>query len=148
MPDADSFAMPKSRILTMPSALKIRFAGLTSRWTMPCSCAKQRAHSALSDKFDDLVTADPLWNLHELCRIWGARQPGMKESTIAHSLGRRGEPRERLHVHGDGAHLCADGEEAHQRAARSSFLERPFGLAPTVVWRVRRVPNLHVSRAA
>ena len=37
-----SFAMPKSRILTVPSGPTIRFAGLMSRWTMPASCACAR----------------------------------------------------------------------------------------------------------
>ncbi len=34
-----SLATPKSRIFTSPSGRTITFAGLTSRWTMPLSCA-------------------------------------------------------------------------------------------------------------
>ena len=42
IPAALSLAMPKSRILTVPSGPTIRFAGLMSRWTMPASCACAR----------------------------------------------------------------------------------------------------------
>ncbi len=38
-----SFARPKSRILAVPSAVTIRFAGLISRWTMPDLCASDKA---------------------------------------------------------------------------------------------------------
>ncbi len=34
-----ALAMPKSAIFTRPSAVTIRFSGLRSRWTMPCSSA-------------------------------------------------------------------------------------------------------------
>ena len=34
-----SLAMPKSRILSVPSAVTMRFAGLMSRWMIPRSCA-------------------------------------------------------------------------------------------------------------
>lgn len=34
---------PKSRILTLPPAATLMFAGLRSRWMMPFSCAYSRA---------------------------------------------------------------------------------------------------------
>ena len=37
--EANAFANPKSRILTLPSAPIMMLAGLRSRWTMPLSCA-------------------------------------------------------------------------------------------------------------
>ena len=35
--------MPKSITLTLPSRVTITFAGLMSRWTMPCACATDSA---------------------------------------------------------------------------------------------------------
>ncbi len=40
---ADALARPKSSTFTVPSARTLMFAGLRSRWTMPCSCAASRA---------------------------------------------------------------------------------------------------------
>ena len=38
-----AFARPKSSTFTVPSARTLMFAGLRSRWMMPCSCAASRA---------------------------------------------------------------------------------------------------------
>ncbi len=40
---SSALARPKSSSLTVPSALTFMFAGFTSRWTMPRSCAYSRA---------------------------------------------------------------------------------------------------------
>ena len=41
-PVVDSFARPKSRILTSPSFVTITFSGFKSRCTIPASCARAR----------------------------------------------------------------------------------------------------------
>ena len=38
-----AFARPKSSTFTVPSARTLMFAGLRSRWMMPCSCAASSA---------------------------------------------------------------------------------------------------------
>jgi hypothetical protein len=38
-----AFARPKSSTLTVPSGRTLMFAGLRSRWMIPCSCAASRA---------------------------------------------------------------------------------------------------------
>ena len=47
-----NFAMPKSRILTVPSSSTRTFAGLMSRWTMPCSCAYARPSQSCADDLE------------------------------------------------------------------------------------------------
>ena len=41
--DLESLARPKSRIFAVPSRRTKMFAGLRSRWTIPCSCAASMA---------------------------------------------------------------------------------------------------------
>jgi hypothetical protein len=43
-----SRAMPKSITLTAPARVTITFAGLMSRWMMPCSCAAWSAEATFS----------------------------------------------------------------------------------------------------
>ena len=43
-----AFASPKSSTLTVPSARTLMFAGLRSRWMMPCSCAASSAWRSAS----------------------------------------------------------------------------------------------------
>ena len=40
---SSAFARPKSSTFTVPSARTLMFAGLRSRWMMPCSCAASSA---------------------------------------------------------------------------------------------------------
>ena len=42
-PGSIAFASPKSSTFTVPSARTLMFAGLRSRWMMPCSCAASSA---------------------------------------------------------------------------------------------------------
>ena len=42
---SNAFASPKSSTLTAPSSRTLMFAGLRSRWMMPCSCAASSAYA-------------------------------------------------------------------------------------------------------
>ena len=41
-----AFASPKSKTLAVPSGRTLIFAGLRSRWTIPCSCAAPSASAS------------------------------------------------------------------------------------------------------
>ena len=51
---SESFARPKSRILTRPLLVMKRFSGLRSRWTIPCACGRFEAVRDLDGDIDGL----------------------------------------------------------------------------------------------